>query len=149
MRVIIQRVKQANVSIEGKEYAQIQEGFMLLVGIKEEDTKQDIEKVAKKCANLRIFEDDDHKMNRNILDIGGEILSISQFTLYAECRKGNRPSFIKAAKAKQANLLYDYFNECLESYNIVVKTGLFGAFMEVSLMNDGPTTIILDSEELI
>ncbi|MDE6475768.1 MAG: D-tyrosyl-tRNA(Tyr) deacylase [Erysipelotrichaceae bacterium] len=148
MRVVLQRVANANVCVEGKVIGEIQQGFLLLVGITHEDSKADVEKMAKKCVELRIFEDEEGKMNKSIFDIGGEILSISQFTLYADCQKGRRPSFVKAAPRELAQDLYHLFNEALKSYQIPVQTGKFGADMKVSLLNDGPITILLDSDEL-
>ena len=126
----------------------IEKGFMLLVGITQDDTLETIQKVAKKCAGLRIFEDEEGKMNLSLEDVQGDILSISQFTLYADCKKGRRPSFVKAAKGEQANALYEAFNEELRTYGIHVETGEFGADMKVELLNDGPVTILLDSDEL-
>ena len=114
----------------------------------QDDTLETIQKVAKKCAGLRIFEDEEGKMNLSLEDVQGDILSISQFTLYADCKKGRRPSFVKAAKGEQANALYEAFNEELRNYGIHVETGEFGADMKVELLNDGPVTILLDSDEL-
>ncbi|MDE6196196.1 MAG: D-tyrosyl-tRNA(Tyr) deacylase [Erysipelotrichaceae bacterium] len=148
MRVVLQRVAHANVKVEKEIVGEIQQGFLLLVGITHEDNKEDVEKMAKKCVELRIFEDEEGKMNKSIFDVGGEILSISQFTLYADCQKGRRPSFVKAAPRELAQDLYHLFNEALKSYQIPVQTGKFGADMKVSLLNDGPITILLDSDEL-
>ena len=148
MRVVLQRVKHASVTIDGNVHGSIQQGFLALVGITHEDTKEIVKKVAKKCAELRVFEDENGKMNKGLQDIGGDILSISQFTLYADCKKGRRPGFDKAAKPDLANPLYDYFNEQLRSYGLQVPTGIFGADMKVELLNDGPVTILLDSNEL-
>ena len=148
MRVVLQRVKEASVTIDGNVHGQIQQGYMALVGICEEDNQEIVAKLAKKTAELRVFSDADDKMNLGIQDVNGAILSISQFTLYADCKKGRRPSFVKAAKPDIANPLYEYFNDCIRGYGIHVETGIFGADMKVSLINDGPVTIILDSSEL-
>ena len=148
MRVVLQRVKEASVTIDGNVHGQIQQGYMALVGICEEDNQEIVAKLAKKTAELRVFSDADDKMNLGIQDVNGAILSISQFTLYADCKKGRRPSFVKAAKPDIANPLYEYFNDCIRGYGIHVETGFFGADMKVSLINDGPVTIILDSNEM-
>lgn len=148
MRVVLQRVKEASVTINGNVHGQIQQGYMALVGICEEDNQEIVAKLAKKTAELRVFSDADDKMNLGIQDVNGAILSISQFTLYADCKKGRRPSFVKAAKPDIANPLYEYFNDCIRGYGIHVETGIFGADMKVSLINDGPVTIILDSNEM-
>ena len=149
MRVVVQRCSRAEVRIDGRTVGQIGQGFMLLVGITEKDTKAEAELLAKKIAQLRVFEDSEGKMNLALRDVGGAILSISQFTLYADCRKGNRPSFIRAARPEQASPLYDYFNETLrETYGLTVETGRFGADMKVDFINDGPVTILLDTDEL-
>lgn len=148
MKVVMQRVKNASVTIEGSMYSEISEGLLLLVGIEDSDTDEIIEKMAKKCVELRIFEDENGKMNLGLQDIHGSILSISQFTLYADCKKGRRPSFTKAGKPEFSSMMYDKFNDLLRSYDVEVKTGIFGADMKVALLNDGPVTIILDSKEL-
>lgn len=148
MRVVLQRVKYAQVKVNDACIGKIEKGFMLLVGITQDDTLETIQKVAKKCTGLRIFEDEEGKMNLSLEDVQGDILSISQFTLYADCKKGRRPSFVKAAKGEQANALYEAFNEELRTYGIHVETGEFGADMKVELLNDGPVTILLDSDEL-
>lgn len=146
MKVVIQRVKEANVTIDNEVYNSINNGLMILVGFTEGDTSTDIDYVVKKVVNLRIFDDENGIMNKSILDTNGKILSISQFTLYADTRKGNRPSYIKALKGEFSTKLYDEFNEKLN--NIVpTKTGIFGADMKVNLINDGPVTIIIDSKE--
>ncbi len=147
MRVLLQRVTHASVTIDGDVYAQIKQGFLLLVGITQEDNEETVEKLAKKAAELRVFEDEKGKMNLSLRDVGGSILSISQFTLYADCRRGRRPGFEKAARPLQAKPLYEYFNEQLRSYGIPVETGVFGADMKIELCNDGPVTILLDSAE--
>ncbi len=147
MRAVIQRVKSAQVDIEGKTVGKCREGFMILYCALEGDTKDDIELLARKTVNLRIFEDEAGKMNKSILDIGGEILCISQFTLAADTKKGNRPSFINAMPPQTASEYYDGFCECLKQYGVkTVEKGEFGADMQVSLINDGPVTIILDTD---
>ena len=149
MRIVVQRCSRAEVRIEGNSVGKIGQGFMLLVGITETDTTAEADLLAKKIAQLRVFEDEAGKMNLAIRDVGGAILSISQFTLYADCRKGNRPSFIRAARPEQASPLYDYFNETLRTtYGLTVETGRFGADMKVDFINDGPVTILLDTDEL-
>jgi D-tyrosyl-tRNA(Tyr) deacylase len=149
MRVVVQRCSRAEVRIDGNSVGKIGQGFMLLVGITETDTTAEADLLAKKIAQLRVFEDEAGKMNLAIRDVGGAILSISQFTLYADCRKGNRPSFIRAARPEQASPLYDYFNETLRTtYGLTVETGRFGADMKVDFINDGPVTILLDTDEL-
>lgn len=145
MRAVIQRVSEANVKIDGKVVGAIGGGFMILLGIHEEDSQEDVDYLVRKIKLLRVFEDEAGKMNRSILDSGGEILSISQFTLYAETKKGNRPSFIKAARPEQAIPLYEAFNQGLREAGITVATGEFGADMKVALVNDGPVTIIMDT----
>ena len=146
MRVVVQRARQAKVTVDGKVTGAIEHGLMLLVGITHEDTVKDLEYCAKKVANLRIFEDEQGKMNLSIKEVGGSILSISQFTLYGETKKGNRPSFIEAARPEVAEPLYHQFNQILrETYEIQVETGLFGAMMDVSFTNNGPVTLIVES----
>ena len=136
MRLVVQRVSEASVEIEGKINGQIKQGFMVLVGITNDDNEEIVDKMVNKLINLRIFEDENEKLNLSLMDIKGEILSISQFTLYANCKKGTKP-------------LYEYFNQALENAGVHIETGIFGAMMKVSLINDGPTTIILDSKEII
>ena len=149
MRIVVQRCARAEVRIAGTVVGRIGQGFMLLVGITDTDTMADADLLAKKIAQLRVFEDPDGKMNLALADVGGAILSISQFTLYADCRKGNRPSFIRAARPEQASPLYDYFNQTLRTtYGLTVQTGRFGADMQVDFVNDGPVTILLDTAEL-
>ena len=145
MKVVIQRVIKSSVSIDNKVYNEINNGLMILVGFTEGDNSSDIDYCVKKIVNLRIFDDEFGVMNKSILDINGEILSISQFTLYADTKKGNRPSYIKALKGELSTKLYDEFNNKLNEH-INTKTGIFGAEMEVSLINDGPVTIIIDSK---
>ena len=148
MRIVVQRCSRAEVRIDGIITGQIQQGFLLLVGITETDTKAEAELLAKKIAQLRVFEDPQGKMNLSLNDINGAILSISQLTLYADCRKGNRPSFIRAAKPDLAKPLYDYFNDTLRStHHLHVETGRFGADMKVDFINDGPVTILFDSDD--
>ena len=148
MKIVIQRVKQSSVTIDGEVHGQIGQGFMTLVGFCETDTKDIVDKMVDKMIGLRIFEDENGKMNLSLQDVQGQILSISQFTLYANCRKGRRPSFIAAAKPDLAIPLYDYYNEKITQCLGHVETGIFGADMKVDLLNDGPVTIILDSDEI-
>lgn len=147
MRVVLQRVSEASVRVDGSVVGQIGSGLLLLVAIKHEDTEADLVWMADKLAGLRIFEDDDEKMNLSLADVGGAILSVSQFTLYGDCRKGRRPNFMAAARPELASELYDRFNGMLRDRGFVVETGVFGAMMDVSLVNDGPVTLILDSPE--
>lgn len=146
MRVVLQRSKQASVTVDGQVTGAIDKGYMLLVGITHSDTIEDIQYVAKKIADLRIWEDEAGKMNRSISEVGGAILSVSQFTLYADTRKGKRPSFIEAARPEQAEPLWQAFNQELMTYGLQVETGVFGAMMDVALVNDGPVTIIVESK---
>jgi D-tyrosyl-tRNA(Tyr) deacylase len=146
MRVVIQRVSEASVTIESEITGQINKGLMILVGICPEDNLQDIQWLTQKIANLRVFGDEDGKMNLSITDIKGEILLISQFTLYASTKKGNRPSFIQSAKPEIAIPLYEQFINSLKETGIPIQTGKFGADMKISLTNDGPVTIIIDSK---
>lgn len=148
MRLVVQKVSQSSVKIEGEIVGAIDKGYMVLVGITNGDDELLVEKMVDKLVNLRIFEDENDKLNLSLLDVGGSVLSISQFTLYANCKKGRRPSFIDAAKPDISSPLYDFFNKKLEEKGINVERGVFGAMMEVSLINDGPATIILDSNEL-
>lgn len=149
MKAVIQRVLSSDVKINGKTAGKIGKGFMILLGVMQGDTKADADKLVKKIPNLRIFEDENGKMNLSCLEVGGEMLVVSQFTLCADCSHGRRPSFIKSAPPEQANLLYEYFVEELKKAGVCkVETGEFGADMKVSLINDGPVTIILDSAEL-
>ncbi|VDG96714.1 D-tyrosyl-tRNA(Tyr) deacylase [Lysinibacillus sphaericus] len=146
MKVVLQRSKKASVTVDGTVTGAIEHGYVLLVGLTHTDTQEDAAYVAKKIAGLRLFEDEDGKMNRSINETGGAILSVSQFTLYGDTRKGRRPSFIEAARPETAEPLYDYFNEQLRSYGLTVETGIFGAMMDVVLVNDGPVTIIVESK---
>lgn len=145
MRVVVQRSKEAQVSIEGVVIGQISTGLVLLVGITHDDTEKDARYLVEKIINLRIFEDDNHRMNLSLKDVGGSILSISQFTLYGDCSNGRRPSFIHAAKPDHAEPLYHVFNELIKGHGVEVQTGKFGAMMDVSLVNWGPVTLIVDS----
>jgi D-tyrosyl-tRNA(Tyr) deacylase len=143
MKLVVQKVKNASVTSEGTVTGKINKGYMVLVGIKTTDTKAEADYLAKKLINLRIFEDENDKMNLSIKDVGGELLLVSQFTLYGDATQGNRPSFIEAARPEQANELYEYFcNQCAKE--IKVEKGVFQTHMEVSLVNDGPVTIILE-----
>lgn len=144
MRIIAQRSKESSVSVDKRIAGKIASGLVLLVGFTHTDTANDVEKLVKKVLNLRIFDDENGVMNKSILEVGGEILSISQFTLYANSKKGNRPSYIEALKGEEAIKLYELFNQLL-SESIQVETGVFGAEMEVKITNDGPITIMLDS----
>lgn len=147
MRVLLQRVSEASVKIEERVVGQIESGLLLLVGIEEEDSKNDADWLIKKIIGMRIFSDEEGRMNRSIQDIAGQFLVVSQFTLHASTKKGNRPSFIKAARPEQAIPFYEYFKEELRKQsNLIVETGQFGADMKVSLTNDGPVTIWLDSK---
>lgn len=146
MRVVIQRVKNASVKIDGNVNGKINTGFLVLLGIASTDTKQDVDYLVKKVVNLRVFSDENDKMNLSLKDVNGELLVISQFTLYGNCREGNRPSFIEAARPDVAIPLYEYFVEECRKQISVVETGVFGADMKVSLLNDGPVTIIIESK---
>jgi D-tyrosyl-tRNA(Tyr) deacylase len=146
MRVIIQRVTKASVSINGFNHCQIKNGFLIFLGITHEDTLQDIEWLVYKILNLRVFKDENAKMNRSIKEDNGSILVVSQFTLYASTVKGNRPNFLRSAKAELAKTFYEKFIETLINEGIVVKSGVFGADMQVNLVNDGPVTIIMDTK---
>jgi len=145
MKVVLQRVSEAKVTVENEIVGAIGKGLMLLVGVGQEDTEQDLIWMADKLAGLRIFEDDGGKMNLSIEDVGGDVLSVSQFTLYGDCRKGRRPNFMGAARPELAEALYDKFNGLLRARGLRVETGRFGAMMDVSLVNDGPVTLILES----
>jgi D-aminoacyl-tRNA deacylase len=146
MRVVVQRVSQSNVKVSGEVIGEIKEGLMVLVSFVDEDNDIDLEWMTKKIVNLRIFNDDEGKINRSVQDVGGDILLISQFTLHGSTKKGNRPSFIKASKPDFANVMYEKFIKILEqSLGKGIQTGEFGGDMKVSLINDGPTTIIIDS----
>lgn len=146
MKVVIQRVSQAKVEVEGEISGEISKGFLLLIGIDEEDEKQDADWLVQKILNLRIFSDENGKMNLSVLDIQGEILCVSQFTLIADYKKGNRPSFIKASKPEKAIPLFEYFKQEIAKSGLKTESGIFGADMKVSLLNDGPVTIVMDSK---
>ncbi|MEG0734147.1 D-aminoacyl-tRNA deacylase [Anaerorhabdus sp.] len=148
MKVVIQRVRHASVTIDNEVFNKIEKGFMLLVGITDGDNEEIVDKMANKVVDLRIFDDPDGKMNLGIEEVGGSILSISQFTLYADCKKGRRPSFIAAARPEVSKPLYEKFNDVLAK-RVEVKPGIFGAEMLIDLVNDGPITIVLDSKEIL
>ena len=148
MRFVIQRVTESSVKVDGKVIGQIGKGFMVLIGVADSDTKEIADKMVKKMTGLRIFEDEEGKTNLSLDAVGGELLLISQFTLYANCRKGNRPSFIEAGAPDEANKLYEYIISEASKQVPVVEHGIFGADMKVSLLNDGPFTILLDSDEI-
>jgi len=149
MRAVVQRVKKGSVDIEEKEIGKIEEGLVILLGVGQNDVEKDAEYLAEKIVNLRIFEDKEGKMNLSVRDINGQILVISQFTLYGDCKKGRRPSFISAALPDKAVKLYDYFVKYIKNYGLKVDAGKFQAMMLVKIFNNGPVTILLDSEKLI
>ena len=144
MKLVVQRVKEAKVEVDEKMVGKINKGFLVLIGITHEDEKEQADYLVKKLCNLRVFEDKNGKMNLGLKDIEGELLIVSQFTLYADCSNGNRPSFTNAARPEKANELYEYFCKECEKNNIKVEKGIFGADMKVSLINDGPVTIIIE-----
>ncbi|KRG10894.1 D-aminoacyl-tRNA deacylase [Lederbergia galactosidilytica] len=144
MKVVLQRCKKANVTVNEEVVGEIGRGFMLLVGFQEGDTEQTCDWMAEKIIHLRVFEDENEKMNRSLLDEEGSILSVSQFTLYGDCTKGRRPNFMKAAKPEEAEALYEYFNKALRDKGVPIATGIFGEMMDVSLVNEGPVTLILE-----
>lgn len=146
MKVVVQRVDNALVTVEEKLVGKVDKGFMLLVGFTHDDNINDIEYMVRKVVNLRVFDDENGVMNKSILDVNGSILSISQFTLYADTKKGNRPSYVNAMKGELSTILYDKFNKLLRE-KVNVETGIFGSEMKVTLTNDGPVTIIIDSKE--
>ena len=148
MKFVIQRVTKASVTVDGSVIGQIGKGFLVLIGVADEDTAADADRMIKKMLNLRIFEDGEGKTNLSLADVGGSLLLVSQFTLYADCRKGNRPSFIKAGKPDFANQMYEYIIARCRAAGFEVQTGSFGAGMKVELLNDGPFTIVLGSAEL-
>lgn len=147
MRAVIQRVSEASVTIDEQVVGKIGRGFMILLGIHEEDTQEDADYLIRKIPLLRVFEDAEGKMNQSLQDVGGSVLSVSQFTLYADTKKGNRPSYVKAARPETAIPLYEYFNEGLRKAGLVVETGEFGGDMDVALINDGPVTILFDTRD--
>ena len=146
MKIVVQRVSQASVKVSREIVGEISKGLLLLVGIEENDEKEDAEWLSKKILDLRIFSDEEGKMNRSVKDINGDILCVSQFTLIADYKKGNRPSFIKAAKPEKAVPLFEYFKGLIKSSGLKTESGIFGADMKVSLLNDGPVTIVMDSK---
>ena len=148
MKVILQKVKKASVSVDGKIVGEIDKGYCLLVGVHKESTEADAKYLAKKIVEARLFEDEDEKLNLGLKDVNGSILSVSQFTLYADTKKGKRPSFTHAASAEEANELYNKFNEYLREEEIKVETGIFQTMMEVNIINDGPVTIIYEKLSL-
>ena len=148
MRFVIQRVSEASVTVEDKVVGEIGKGFLVLIGVAEEDTRDIADKLIKKLIGLRIFEDEEGKTNLSLADVGGSLLLVSQFTLYANCKQGNRPSFIEAGNPQKAEELYEYIIEKCREQIPCVETGVFGAVMKVALVNDGPFTILLDSEKL-
>ena len=148
MRAVLQRVKRAEVRVSGEVIGSITRGLLVLVGFGKTAAERDLQNLATKIVNLRVFEDEHGKTNRSLLDIGGQVLCVSQFTLYGDCRKGRRPSYDQAAGPDTAQGLYDEFVTALRSFGIVVATGRFQAMMEVELVNDGPVTLLLDSEKL-
>lgn len=148
MRIVLQRVSSASVSIDDHKIAAIDSGFLLLVGVEDSDGQAEVEYLTKKISKLRVFEDEKGKMNLALKDVSGKILSVSQFTLYADTKKGNRPGFSNAGKPDHAKKIYEDFNSSLEKEGIEVKTGQFGADMQVQLINDGPVTIIYDTDQL-
>lgn len=149
MKFVIQRVKHASVTVDSKVIGKINNGFMVLIGVEDADTKEIADKMVSKLVNMRIFQDENDKMNLSLNDVNGELLLISQFTLYANCKKGNRPSFTEAGKPDMANEMYEYIiSKCKDSIEVVEK-GEFGADMKVELLNDGPVTIILDSKDIM
>lgn len=144
MKLVVQRVKKAEVKVDGNIIGKIDKGFLVLIGIKVGDTKEQADYLVKKLCNLRVFSDENDKMNLSIKDVKGKLLIVSQFTLYGDCSQGNRPSFIEAARPEEANPLYEYFYNQCELNNIEVQKGIFGADMKVELINDGPVTIIIE-----
>ncbi|TCP54422.1 D-tyrosyl-tRNA(Tyr) deacylase [Tumebacillus sp. BK434] len=149
MRIVVQRVSRGQVTVDGQVTGSIGRGFVLLVGVTHDDTMADVEYLVDKVVNLRVFEDEAGKMNLSLLDIGGALLSVSQFTLYGDCRKGRRPNFMEAAKPDDANQLYEALNDKLRQHGVQVETGVFGAMMDVELVNDGPVTLLLESKRTL
>ena len=150
MRALIQRVSHASVTVEGECVGKIEKGLLVLLGVGPQDTEKQADFLSEKCSNLRIFVDENDKMNLSLLDIGGEMLVVSQFTLYADCRKGRRPSFVNAAAPAEADRLYEYFQQSVKNAGVAkVEHGKFGASMQVELLNNGPVTIMLDTDEIM
>lgn len=149
MRAVVQRVSKGSVTVENNVIGSINKGLVVLLGITEEDTNSDIDYMIDKIINLRIFEDENEKMNFSLLDINGEILLVSQFTLYGDCRKGRRPNFMSAAKPEKAEFLYNKFVDTIKLQNVNIQTGVFQADMQVHIENDGPVTLIIDSQKII
>jgi len=147
MRAVVQRVSSGSVAVDNKTVGAIKQGFVVLLGVGQGDEEADARYLAEKIANLRVFEDEQGKMNRSLRDVGGEVLAISQFTLYGDCRQGRRPSFTEAAPAEEANRLYQYFVQELARLEIPVATGIFQEHMQVTIINDGPVTLLLDSRK--
>ncbi len=148
MKAVLQRVSRAAVAVDGQTMGKIEKGFLILLGVSNEDSEETGKKMADKICRLRIFEDENGKTNLSLADVGGGLLVVSQFTLYADCKKGNRPSFIKAGAPDHANRIYEYFMECCQAHVSQVEHGVFGANMQIELVNDGPFTLALDSTEL-
>lgn len=149
MRAVVQRVKKSSVSVDGEIKGKINQGLMVLVGISKEDKEDDLKYIKDKIVNLRIFSDEDDKMNLSLLDIKGELLIVSQFTLYGDCRKGRRPNFMQSLGGEEAKVLYDKFIDMMKQEDIKIECGVFGADMEVNIVNDGPVTLILDSDKIL
>lgn len=147
MRIVLQRVTSASVTVDGEVCGQIGKGYLVLLGVGQGDSEEDCRRLADKIINLRIFSDENDKINLSLGDVGGELLVVSQFTLYADCRKGNRPNFIQAGKPDEAERLYNFFVDYCRSKGKHVETGIFGADMKVQLLNDGPFTVILDTDD--
>lgn len=149
MRAVVQRVTKGSVEIEQKQVGSIGKGLVVLLGVNENDTMDDVSYMAEKVLNLRIFDDEEGKMNYSLLDVKGELLVVSQFTLYGDCRKGRRPNYMAAAKPEKADVLYNEFVNACKAQNVKTETGVFQADMQVNLINDGPVTLIVDSEKII
>jgi len=147
LRAVVQRVNKGSVQVKGEVTGSIGRGYVVLLGVGEEDSEVDADFLAEKIVNLRVFEDENGKMNRSLLDVGGEVLAVSQFTLYGDCRKGRRPSFIKAAAPVKARKLYERFVEAVRKHGVRVETGIFQAMMTVDIQNNGPVTLLLDSKK--